>query len=314
MKGAKLNLLLFVVVLLLVGVVMYQPGIETEQDGHRLLPMLAEDVTEIAIHNGDAKTIRLKREPNSHWHMVEPLQVAANRHKVDTVLDILKQEPNNRFKADRDKLGNYGLQNPQVRLVMKGSNDAVALLFGAQTPLNSHRYLQLGDEVVTCRDALMPRAQGCAEVATIDDKAFYPVASIYTNFIASRLLPEGTELASIQLPDFQVQLKEGRWILESHNKSNEHYTADQLAQWIDGWRYASSVDIESLDERMQSDEMKQVVITLRSGEQLRWRIVSSKDALILGRSDLGIEYHMSRAQRDQLMKLPEVGNNQERNQ
>lgn len=287
MKGTRLNLLLFVVALLLVIVVMYEPGIETEQDGQYLLPMVASDVTEIAIHNGDAKTIRLKREPNSHWQMVEPLQVAANRHKVDTVLDILKQEPNNRFKADRDKLGNYGLQNPQVRLEMKGSNDAVALLFGAQTPLNSHRYLQLEDEVVT-----------------IDDKSFYPVASIYTNFIASRLLPEGAELASIQLPDFQVQLKEGRWIVESHNEPSGHYSADQLAQWIDGWRYASSVDIESLDERTQLGQQQEVVITLRSGEQLRWRISSSEDALILGRADLGIEYHMSSAQKKPLMNLP----------
>lgn len=227
MQASKLNLLLFVVVLLLITLVWYEQASETTVEQYGLLPMVAGDVSEIAIHNGAERVIKLKRDSVNQWRMVEPLQVAANHHKIETVLDILAQQPTNRFKADKAQLNNYGLQNPQVRLEMSGENGTELLRFGAQTPLNNYRYLQLGDEIVI-----------------IDDKAFYPVASIYTNFIASRLLPEGVELASIQLPNFQVQLNEGRWSLQFSNADSGSYSADQLAQWIDGWRYARSVDIE----------------------------------------------------------------------
>lgn len=52
-------------------------------------------------------------------------------------------------------------------------------------------------------------------------------------------------------------------------------------------------------------EQQEVVITLQSGEQLRWCLAISDDELILGRADLGIEYHLSGALREQLLKPPQ---------
>jgi len=313
MRGLKLNLLLLAVVVLLATIALYEPGIETTAPPQTLLPLSAEEVNEIGIRNGEQRAIILKRDSEKVWQMVEPVQVAANRYKVDTVLAILKQQPTNRFAVDEQKLAKYGLQNPQVELLLNGKH---RLIFGAQTALNNERYLRIGDEIERCREAKMPQAQGCAEVSTIKDIAYYPVASLYTNFIASRLLPEGAKIDSIQLPEFRVAFKEGGWTLEQSAKAPpvaRAVGADQLAQWLDGWRYASSVDIEPIaDDSYRADQLDEVVITLHSGEVLRLTIfINEDDTLVLGRPDLGIEYHMSDSQRDLLLSPPQPEPQQE---
>jgi len=307
MRATKLNLLLLVVVILLVAVALYEPGIDKTAAAAKLLPMGAEEITEISIRNGKQREIILKRDSANSWQMIEPLQVAANRYKVDSVLAILEQQPSNRFVIDTTKLARYGLQNPQVELWLKGVKGEQRLLFGSQTPLNSYRYLQLENEVLAVKDV-----------------AFYPVASLFTNFIASRLLPEGAMLVSIELPDFRLVLNEGAWALDwTLGLQNEaepmenRPSADQLAQWLDGWRYASSVDIEAIDPHEKDDnriadggvdvDLSQVVITLNTGDKLRWTIsLTDDDGLVLGRPDLGIEYHMSDAQRQALLTPPQA--------
>ncbi len=309
MSARRLNLLLLSITLLLVALVLYEPWVEPKPAKQGLLSLSAADVSAIAIYNGTQSALRLKRDPANRWRMIAPLEIGANGYKVETVLDILSQKPTNRFQSEQQRLADYGLQNPQVRLEMSGPNGVERLLFGGQTPLNYYRYLQLGDALASCQDSQRPAAQECAEVAIIDDTAFYPVASHYTNFITPKLLPEGAELSSIQLPDFQVQLQQGRWTFASANGQAEidgGYSADQLAQWIDGWRHAGSVDIEPLKKQDEVIEAGEVVITLQSGDQLRWQISNSGDALTLGRGDLGIEYHMSSAQRDQLLRPPQT--------
>jgi len=307
MRATKLNLLLLVVVILLVAVALYEPGIDKTAAPARLLPMGAEEITKITIRNGKQREIILKRDSANGWQMIEPLQVAANRYKVDSVIAILEQQPSNRFVIDTTKLARYGLQNPQVELWLKGVKGEQRLLFGSQTPLNSYRYLRLGNEILTVKDV-----------------AFYPVASLFTNFIASRLLPEGAMLVSIELPDFRLVLNEGAWVLDwtlglqnEADPTENKPSADQLAQWLDGWRYASSVDIEAIETRAKDDDriadggidagLNQVVITLNTGARLRWIIsLTDDEGLVLGRPDLGIEYHMSDAQRQALLTPPQA--------
>lgn len=309
MRATKLNLLLVVVVILLVAIALYEPGIDVAEPPPKLLSLNADEVDEITIRNGEQPLIILKRDSDKSWQMLAPLQIAANQYKVASVLAILEQQPINRFEINTERLASYGLHKPQVELQLKGLNGEQRLIFGSQTPLNSYRYLQLDSEVMTCKDALMPRAQGCARVVTIKDVAFYQVASLYTNFVVSRLLPEGRKIASIQLPDFRVAFSEGVWTLELQNNEKDSMeskpSADQLAQWLDGWRYASSIDIEAIDDNQIDDSQGEVVLTLRTGDKLRWSISSRDDGLVLGRPDLGIEYHMSDSQREALLMPPQ---------
>ena len=288
MQGIKLNLLLVIAVVLLGAIAIYEPGLKKAEEPQSLLPLSADEVNEITVRNGGQRTIILKRDAEKVWQMVEPLQIAANPYKVDSVLAILKQQPTNRFFADTEKLASYGLQNPQVELVLNGSQK---LIFGKQTPLNNYRYLQIADAV-----------------ATIKDVAYYPVASLYTNFIASRLLPDGVAMASIQLPDFRVAFNQGQWTIESSNEAlaiKSEASADQIAQWLDGWRYASSINIKPIADNTQNEKQDEVIITLQSGERLRWTISAKEDGFILGRPDLGIEYHLSKAQREIMLSPPQ---------
>ena len=300
MRASATNLLLLAVVIVLLLVALYEPGIDVPVTPEKLFPLSGSEVNEITIHNGEQQPIILKRESTTVWRMVEPIAVAANGYKVESVLDILDEQPTNRFAVDGAKLASYGLDKPQVRLMLGGSNGEQKLQFGSQTPLNSYRYLQFENEIVT-----------------IKDSAFYPVASLYTNFIASRLLPEGAQFTSIQLPDFQLRLIDGVWTVEAQKEEEaigKVLSADQWAAWIDGWRYASSVDIEPIKmEEVSVEKQEMVVITLKSGTKLRWTISLSDDGLILGRPDLGIEYHMSDSQHEALFLPPQPEPQQEEN-
>ncbi len=131
-------------------------------------------------------------------------------------------------------------------------------------------------------------------------------------------------LVSIELPDFRLVLNEGAWVLDwtlglqnEADPTENKPSADQLAQWLDGWRYASSVDIEAIETRAKDDDriadggidagLNQVVITLNTGARLRWIIsLTDDEGLVLGRPDLGIEYHMSDAQRQALLTPPQA--------
>ncbi|MCW8983301.1 MAG: DUF4340 domain-containing protein [Gammaproteobacteria bacterium] len=286
MKRSTINLLLLGAVIALLMITLYEPGVESRPESIKLLSLSADEVNEITINNRLQKSVLLKWDSQKNWQMVEPLQVRANHHKVESVLKILQQEPTNRFALRRDKLASYGLDNPQVELILNGEQ---RLTFGSQTPLNTYRYLQLGDEVLT-----------------IKDSAFYPIASRYTNFIDSKLIPDGALLASITLPEYQIQLTEAGWQAEPINselQEMDELNGDLIAQWIDQWRYASSVDIEPIG--MTDSEFGEVVVTLQSGEKLRWSIADQHDGLILQRPDLGIEYHLSGPQREALLLPPQ---------
>jgi len=310
MNRTVINLLLLVVVIVLLLLVLYEPGIDTPAEPPQLLSLTADEVNEITINSRLQDRIVLKRTSTAAWQMVEPLQIAANRYKVESVLDILQQQPTNRFSVTEEKLESYGLHKPQVELIFDGLKREQRLIFGSQTPLNAYRYLQLGKEIVTCSDTQMPQTsqiQGCVGVVTIRDSAFYPIASLYTNFIASKLLPEGVQIAAIQLPDFRLSLGDSGWSVESQRGGLsvvEEISADQLAQWIEAWRYAGSVDIEPIDQSRAPAEFDEVVVSLQSGEELHWTILDQQDGLVLGRRDLGIEYHLSDPQRVKLLSPP----------
>jgi hypothetical protein len=287
-KAPTTNLLLLAVVITLLLLALYEPGIEVPAAPEKLLSLSAEEVTEIVVKNSLQQQITLRRESPTAWRMVEPLQVSANRYKVESLLEILQQQPTNRFAVNHENLQSYGLEKPQIELLLNGEQ---RLLFGTQTPLNAYRYLQLGDEIVT-----------------IKDSAFYPVASLYTNFIASRLLPEGAQLASIRLPDYLIHFSEGAWRVDPLREGLESVadvSADHLAQWLDGWRYASSVDIDPIADDHAATGLGAVIITLQSGDELRWLITNLQDGLTLARPDLGIEYHLSDSQRAMLLTAPQ---------
>ena len=294
MRFSITNLMLMVVAIALLLLVLYEPGIDDAPVAPaKLFSLSASEVNEISIHNGGQPLIILKRESAMAWQMVEPITVAANGYKVASVLNILDEQPTNRFTVDAAKFTRYGLSKPQVRLRLKGAGGEQELNFGSQTPLNRYRYLQLDNEVVT-----------------IKDSAFYPVASLYTNFITSRLIPDGEQITSIQLSNFRLKFVDGVWKLESKKEGEaleDRLSADQLAAWIDGWRYARSVDIEAITRDVtESEKQEMVTITLKSGAELHWTIASKGDdgGLILERPDLGIEYHMSDAQRTALLLPP----------
>ncbi len=134
-RRTLLNLVLSGLVLLLVLLVWWlQPSPPPP-----LTPLLPEQIETIRINDTKGREIRLDRQAGQ-WQLG---QVPANENRIRQLLGICITPSLRRFPAPRERLAEFSLAPPAIRLRL---ND-LELEFGATDPVNGWRYVRLGDTI-----------------------------------------------------------------------------------------------------------------------------------------------------------------------
>ncbi|MEN8167927.1 MAG: hypothetical protein ABFR65_10690 [Pseudomonadota bacterium] len=130
-----LNLLLSGLILLLALLVWWLQPIPLPP----LTPLLPEQIDRIHISDTTGREIRLHRQAGE-WRLK---QAPANAQRIEQLLGICTTPSLRRFPAPLERLEEFGLTPPAIRLRL---ND-LELGFGNTDPLNGWRYVRLGDSI-----------------------------------------------------------------------------------------------------------------------------------------------------------------------
>ncbi|MFP5507479.1 MAG: DUF4340 domain-containing protein [Gammaproteobacteria bacterium] len=259
-----LNLLMLAAVLALVAVTVLKPGIEPEAENPPLTTLDSANVQRIEIERGDTVLI-LERRDGGWWIAGEPT-VPADPLQVDLLLRLPGERPLRSYAAADLDLVQLKLDpgQPRVRI------DATEFAFGDTDPLEGLRYVRVGDRVHLIRDSYQSVLQGGR-----------------TQFTSRRLLPEGADIAALELPDLTLRKRDdGGWDVQP---APERLSADAPQQLIQAWQNASALWVRSYQP---AGDRKPVTLTLADGTQLRFELRQAEGETLLARPDLGLQYQM----------------------
>ena len=154
----KTTLILFVIA---AGVFAYlyfvernRPGTEEAvRQSQNVLNFSREKVDGIVIQNGDDK-IDIRRRDDK-WRLETPIKDQADASLVNNLLLDLENWQKDaaisakEMEADKNKLGDYGLANPKLRLKLIGPGAPPEILFGKDAALEGKMYVRFGNSKET---------------------------------------------------------------------------------------------------------------------------------------------------------------------
>src|SRR6202030_4449924 len=123
---------------------------DTEEAGRRagkIVNFDREKIDGIVIQNGDDK-IDLRRR-DKKWRLETPINDQADSSLIENLLLDLENWqkdatiPAKELKADKNKLNEYGLSKPKLRLKLRGHDGPAEILFGKDAALEGKMYVRL---------------------------------------------------------------------------------------------------------------------------------------------------------------------------
>lgn len=264
---ALVNVVLLAVAVTLAALIAFAPG---DEDGPALQPLTDANpraVSRVMLETEAGEPIVLRRSEGT-WDLVDPLVIAANDLRVNSLLGVLGAPVHLRIDADRDALGHFGLATPRARLLL----DSKEILFGDTEPIHGRRYL-LYD----------------GRVALVDDAYFSHLASSAANYVLPAPLGREPRPRSIRLPHFRVYRDVDGWRV---GPEDAPLTADGIERIVNAWRSAQATAVRRLEPDLPwSGE----IVVDSDDDRLRFDIARTEYEIILGRRDLGIQYHLTKS-------------------
>lgn len=279
-----LNLALLIVVATLAFIIYQSEEPSTELDRLSNIDTDDEvtDITSFVIeHNG--RRTRLEKSVDNHWQITEPVNIAANNFRINSILKLASAPIHNRYpisQLDTDKIGlgssdaSYSERSDNSTIVSFGDK---TLRFGIISPVTNLRYIQIGEMVYTIEDV------------------YYPLLSSHFGTLVSlSLLPENSTIKKLVLINQTINKDTNdRW------QSNIDIGADSISAALEDWRTLQAFGIH---EYMQRDQLGEVLVYLEGKDKpISFQVTDTDPWLILARPELGLEYHLDIEAYDKLI-------------
>ena len=197
------------------------------------------------------------------WNMITPLQFQANRARIESILKILETKSYNQFNLDEVDIAQFALRSPAVILELNENKFS----FGTNNPINQRRYILFNKKI-----------------HMIDDFYFPQLTTNAAYFAETKLLPDKTNIISIQFPEYTIRLNNGKW-----QTSIPEYDEEKVKKIINKWKEIIAISVSRYEKQ---EGQKTITISSISGQEINFAIVTTAPYLILGREDLGIQYNM----------------------
>jgi hypothetical protein len=260
-----LNLTLATVALLLVLVVFYQPGLGPEPLAPPITRIVADSITSVRVTRKERTPLTFTKSATG-WRLEQKQDLPASEFQLRALLGILGTRPARSYPGSALDLTSVGLDPPQATLLL---NDTL-IYIGNTEPLERKRYIQHEDTVYL-----------------VTDKYQHLINAGWTNFVDRRLLPENTELSTLQLPGLSLTLgNDQQWQLSPENPDADDSAMQAL---VAQWQAANATYLRRYDGPATPE-----LITLKFAadtETVTLYLIEQEAELVLARPDWGIQYH-----------------------
>jgi len=263
---ARVNFALLAIVAGLAALIAFAPENDAPVELDKLSTENARDVSRIRLVLDTGDVIELRRS-SDQWRLVAPIRAPANASRVSSLLTVLAAPVHMRIDAPPDSLSRYGLEPPRARLEL----DAVEILFGDTEPIHGRRYLH--DD---------------GRVALVNDAYFSHLASSAANYVDPVLLGPDAHPRRIDMPGRKLYLDGDVWRQEAADSR----AGGDIEQLVQAWRGAQVSAVRPFEPSL--DWRDSIRIELPDGD-LTFDLARTKYEIILGRRDLGIQYHLTKS-------------------
>ena len=247
----------------LLSAFLYYSGEETKPELPHLSSIDPKSITQIEIIRKDKDNFSFTKKGDA-WYMSSPIQVKANIARINAMLHLLNVESHGTLNPAKVKLARFELADPKVILKL---NDHV-FQFGNTDAIDQRRYVLFENKIQMINDSL------------------YPQLMIKAPFFAdTKLLPDDFEITAIKFPENSLEKIDGKWKLQQLMDIKPN----QLNSIASSWKNASAISVSKY-KAPESESL--ITISAANNETIHFVIVATEPHLILGRKDLGIEYHL----------------------
>jgi hypothetical protein len=234
------------------------------RDAHSEIPLSA-------LKASQAGSLRIERPGNppivlekrgGGWRVTAPFAARGDDLKVQRLLEFVEAKASHRLPgAD---LARFELERPQARVVVDGQEFA----FGMVGAVAREQYVLTAGSVFT----VDPR-YGAALPAGAGDLA------------SSQLLAAGEAPVRIELKDFAVEQRDGRWTLAPPAGD---LSQDDFIRWIDDWRLSRAMRVEPYTPGKAAAGIR---VQLKDGRAIALGVLALEPELVLARPDEQLRYH-----------------------
>jgi hypothetical protein len=264
--------LLLIVVLLAFYIYDTDKKEQVSSKSGELTQLTADSVTRIHIQHNQ-RHIELRRK-NGKWRMLQPIDIAANSFRINTLLNLLNTVSHVDYPTADLALDKYGLSDASTSI----SFNDVTIDFGIINPINSYRYVRVNDTV-----------------HLIDDN-FYPLLSSQTGTLVAReLIDSDAIIDKLVLPQQTLYRDENNlW------HSSDNTDPDAINETLHYWQNGQAFGVHNY---MQREPLENISVYLEgSSEPIQFYVTDTDPWLIIARPDLDIEYHFNLEFYDRLLK------------
>ena len=267
----NLVLLLAAITLALAAWYVYQD----KNKEHYLSALDISQVNTITIPRTQGDIILNRRQDS--WRMEKPYALPAHDFRVQTLLGLLQTPVTQAYSSNELDLTQFGLQ--PARAIIR-FND-VEIQFGKSNPVNNKRYIQNANKIYLLDDTLYPL-----------------ISAEASSFVNLSLLDSSSSIVKLELPGLTLQKDSAQ---QWHDNNGKTVAADNAQQLLDNWRNTSAFGVHAYMARAHA---KLVNLQLTDNSTLHFLVLQENNGLIIGRPDVGVEYHLDALYADKLLKLP----------
>lgn len=267
------NLLLLVAVAILGAIAVFEPGHDQQASEVLLTTDQPRDIRQIVIESPDAARIRITKE-DSGWQIREPIAVAANTFRIDSLLQIVRAKSYSHYPVQGLDLSRYQLQKPLGRI----SLDDTTIQFGGTEPLENRRYVLVD-----------------GQVHLIADNHYYQTMLSLPAVVDNALVPAGRKLQALHLPTIELRHgNNGSWQTIPRKPD---ISMDDINVMLDEWRNARALNISAYEN---DSPVGRVTLDFDDGSSLEYDVLEKEPDWILGRRDIGMRFHLGQTLAEQL--------------
>lgn len=274
-----LNLGLLVFIIILVSLVVFEPGNNKPITPPTLTNLNASDIHNIKI-TVNHKSIELNKS-NTTWRMLSPYTLPANSFRIESINKLLSAVSLSQNNLSTLNPKEFGLDQPTASITF---NNNTQIEFGNNKSLKGHRYVKID-----------------SALHMIADTFYYQLAVNPESFIDHSVLPKNSNIIKLTLPSMQLTKNDGKWSVSPKAKT---FSADSVNQLMSEWQLSQAYDVEVKTAKPKTKA--DVIIQLENNETLRFKIENKKDKFILNNIDNGVSYLLSKDRKEKLLTLSSV--------
>lgn len=254
-----------------------QPGRKSAAPEQPLSTLKRDAIDRIRIQREGLPEFVLERR-GGRWVQTAPFPARTDSSQAGRLLDLVAATSSRQLPAT--DLERFELARPFARVTL---GDQV-FAFGAVNTLTNEQYLLTNDSIHLVSPAIgfgLPTR---------------------TDALASHMLLGENEIpASLRTGALRMETRDGRIVLDPEPPEAERPSQDELRDWLEQWRYASSLSTAPAGSPAKGELVR---VGLEDGRTLEFVVVQRTPELVLARQDENLLYTFAAEQADRLLSPP----------